>query len=98
LEIIEIAAPFQADDEGSIPFTRSNDFNGLYDDRSVILNRVLLLILNPDQFLFAPRAAFQRPPRPVFWFAWRIAEAPWLTYAAPEPASVHRSNPRPQPR
>jgi hypothetical protein len=29
LEIIEIAAPFQADDEGLIPFTHSNFFNGL---------------------------------------------------------------------
>jgi hypothetical protein len=25
-EIVEAASPFQADDEGSIPFTRSNDF------------------------------------------------------------------------
>jgi hypothetical protein len=28
-EIVEAASPFQADDEGSIPFTRSNVFNGL---------------------------------------------------------------------
>jgi hypothetical protein len=27
--MIEVPTAFQADDEGSIPFTRSNDFNGL---------------------------------------------------------------------
>jgi hypothetical protein len=43
---------FQADDEGSIPFTRSNDFNGLCHVRHLILTRGLMLILTIVRLLF----------------------------------------------
>jgi hypothetical protein len=35
-EIVDAAMAFQADDEGSLPFTRSNDFNGLSADRLTV--------------------------------------------------------------
>jgi hypothetical protein len=42
--IFDVAwTPFQADDEGSIPFTRSNLFNGSRHKRAAILAVVLLL-------------------------------------------------------
>jgi hypothetical protein len=48
-----IATAFQADDEGSIPFTRSNVFNDLVHGWSVILTSRLLLILTNDPPSFA---------------------------------------------
>jgi hypothetical protein len=32
LDLVGASTAFQADDEGSIPFTRSNEFNDLYGD------------------------------------------------------------------
>ncbi len=69
VEITTAAADFQADDEGSIPFTRSNVFNDLRHDRQVILTSGLLLILTNDRRFvrcpFARRAACGRRLRPV---------------------------------
>jgi hypothetical protein len=45
LILLMTATAFQADDEGSIPFTRSNVFNGLRHGRCSILTKGLLLIL-----------------------------------------------------
>jgi hypothetical protein len=44
---------FQAYDEGSIPFTRSNLFNDLAHGHRAILTSVLLLILTNVRGLFA---------------------------------------------
>jgi hypothetical protein len=54
---------FQADDEGSIPFTRSNFFKGLRDGLPAIPTERLLIIPTLDRRSFAPRATFwSRPP------------------------------------
>ena len=47
------AEAFQAYDEGSIPFTRSNLFNDLAHGHRAILTSVLLLILTNVRGLFA---------------------------------------------
>src|SRR5262249_60937144 len=52
-----LSQAFQADDEGSIPFTRSSDFKHLHHGHSDILTSRLLLILTIVRRSFAPRAA-----------------------------------------
>jgi hypothetical protein len=54
-EIVEAATAFQADDEGSIPFTRSNVFNGLRTACSLpqCLTSWLLLRLTKSAVLFS---------------------------------------------
>jgi hypothetical protein len=59
------ATIFQADDEGSIPFTRSNVFSDLCHRRRPILTSGLLLILTNYLLLFASRAASSPRPRPA---------------------------------
>jgi hypothetical protein len=56
LENLAKASDFQAEYEGSIPFTRSNDFKSLAEAQLSIPNRWRLLIPNPDQFLFVLHA------------------------------------------
>jgi len=43
LKSLSLLTTFQADDEGSIPFTRSNLFNELGSGRSVLCHAGLLL-------------------------------------------------------
>jgi len=52
-DIVEAPRAFQADDEGSIPFTRSNVFNDLCHRRRPILTSGLLLILTNVRRSFA---------------------------------------------
>jgi hypothetical protein len=56
---------FQAYDEGSIPFTRSNLFNDLTHGYRAILTRLLLLILTNVRYPFAPPAAFSPRRQPA---------------------------------
>jgi hypothetical protein len=56
---------FQAYDEGSIPFTRSNHFNYLRHGHRVILTSGLSVILTKPERLFAPRGVSWRRPRPA---------------------------------
>jgi hypothetical protein len=58
---LALSQAFQADDEGSIPFTRSNHFNGLEADRSVIPTSGLLLIPTNPPFLFLAACRFRMP-------------------------------------
>jgi hypothetical protein len=58
------ASDFQAEYEGSIPFTRSNVFRHFSHHRSSILNRRLPLILFRYLLLFAPFAASAPRMRP----------------------------------
>ena len=60
--LISLGLPtaFQADDEGSIPFTRSNDFNSLDIARSSSLESVGCKVWNLDHFVF-PSRIFRRP-------------------------------------
>jgi hypothetical protein len=58
---------FQAYDEGSIPFTRSNHFNDLRHDHRAILTKRLPLILTKPEHLFSLRAVSWHPSRPAAW-------------------------------
>jgi hypothetical protein len=64
LESVQLPTPFQAEYEGSIPFTRSNDFRHFSHHRSSILSRRLPLILSRYLLLFAPLAASAPRVRP----------------------------------
>ena len=89
---------FQADDEGSIPFTRSTIFKHLHHFDSAILTSGLLLILTNCLLLFGSPAACARLPQPASWFAWRRSAAPSLTCADQLLASPHRSGRSPPPQ
>jgi hypothetical protein len=65
----DFLAAFQAYDEGSIPFTRSNLFKHLRHGHVAILTKVLPLILTKPERLFSPRAASWPRPRPASWCA-----------------------------
>ena len=58
---------FQADDEGSIPFTRSNRFNYLVDGPAAILTSRLFVILTNVRLLFAAPGASSHLPRSAAW-------------------------------
>jgi hypothetical protein len=90
LILLKTATAFQADDEGSIPFTRSNVFKDLRHSRRSILTSGLLLILTNVRHLFTPLSASERPRQPVSWSAWRSAAIPWQTYVVPALASLRR--------
>ena len=64
IEAIVVLVAFQADDEGSIPFTRSNVFKRLGATALPILTTRLLLILTIVRRSFAPRGVFSCPLRP----------------------------------
>jgi hypothetical protein len=75
LILLKTATAFQADDEGSIPFTRSNVFKDLHHGCGAVTSGLLLILTNVPH-LFAPPAVSGRPPRPVSWSASRSAVAP----------------------
>ena len=77
---------FQADDEGSIPFTRSNSFNDLPDSHRAILTSVLLLILtNCPPSVLGWRAVSSLRLPPAACCAWRSVVRPSPIYADPAP-------------
>jgi hypothetical protein len=53
IEVIVVLVAFQADDEGSIPFTRSNVFNRLRHFSLAVLTSRLLVVLTFVRHPFA---------------------------------------------
>src|SRR5215831_13642066 len=96
IDLVGKLAAFQADDEGSIPFIRSNVFKHLHHGHSDILTSGLLLILTIVRCSFTPRAASWRLRLPASWSALRSAVGPSRICGAPGPASPRRPNRSPR--
>jgi hypothetical protein len=81
IEAIVVLVAFQADDEGSIPFTRSNVFKCLRSNRPAIPTSGLLLIPTNVPLPFASPGVSWRQRRLASWSAWRSAVGLWRTCA-----------------